>query len=72
MAFTSTDLQALDLAIASGEQRVTFGDPPRTVEYRTVTDLLAARNFIAKSIAADATSGTTRTAPRYQVASFND
>ena len=71
MAFSSDDLAALDLAIASGEQRVTFGDPPRTVEYRTVSDLLSARNFIAKSIA-DAASGTTRTSPRYQVASFHD
>lgn len=71
MAYTSTDLAALDAAIATGEQRVTFGDPPRTVEYRSISDLLTARNHIAKSIS-DAMRASTRTHPRYQVASFSD
>jgi len=71
MAYTSDDLAALDAAIATGEQRVTFGDPSRTVEYRSIADLLTARNHIAKAIV-EATRPTTRTHPRYQLASFSD
>lgn len=71
MAYTSDDLAALDAAIAIGEQRVTFGDPPRTVEYRSVADLIAARNFVAKAIS-DAMRVSRRTHPRYQLASFSD
>ena len=40
MAYTPEQLAALERALATGEQRVTFGD--RTVEYRSVEDLIAA------------------------------
>lgn len=40
MAFTETQLLALEAALAKGERRVTFQD--KTVEYRTVDELKAA------------------------------
>jgi len=40
MAYTQTHLETLQLALAKGEKRVTFGD--KTVEYRTVEELQAA------------------------------
>lgn len=44
MAFTQTELDTLDIAIASGTLRVKFQD--REVEYRSMKDLLAARTLI--------------------------
>ena len=40
MAYTETQLQALESALAKGERRVTFAD--KTVEYRSVDELQAA------------------------------
>ena len=40
MAYTTTDREALERALAKGERRVTFGD--KTVEYRSVDELRAA------------------------------
>jgi hypothetical protein len=49
VAFTSTDLDAINAAIASGELRVQFKD--RSVEYRSVPELLKARAAIQKELA---------------------
>ena len=40
MAYTQAHLDALELALVKGEKRVTFGD--KTVEYRSVDELMAA------------------------------
>ena len=53
MAWTSTDLEAIETAIASGTSRVKFSDG-REVEYRSVPDLLKARDAIKQAIAATA------------------
>lgn len=50
MAFTQTDLDRIERAIARGERSVRHSDG-RTVEYRNVEDLLKARNEIARAIA---------------------
>lgn len=42
MAFTQKDIDRLDRAIARGERVVRFTD--RTVEYRSVDELIKARN----------------------------
>jgi hypothetical protein len=49
MAWTSTDLTAIETAIASGALRVKFSD--REVQYRSMDELLKARNVIKESIA---------------------
>ncbi len=54
MALTQADLDALDAAIAKGEQSVSFGD--RTVTYRSVSEMLRARAAIAQQLARSATS----------------
>lgn len=53
MAFTSENLAAIDRAIASGELRVTVNG--RTVEYRSMADLLKARSTIVAEQAASTT-----------------
>jgi hypothetical protein len=55
MAWTQTQLDAVEAAIASGELTVRFGD--RTVTYRSMDELLQARAVIKDSLAAEA--GTT-------------
>ena len=40
MTYTTTQLEALKRALATGERRVSFGD--KTVEYRSVEELQAA------------------------------
>lgn len=40
MTYTTTQLDALKRALATGERRVSFGD--KTVEYRSVEELQAA------------------------------
>lgn len=50
MAFTSTDLAAIDAAIASGEMTVKHNG--REVTYRSIDDLKKARAVIVAEIAA--------------------
>lgn len=50
MAFTTSDLAAIDAAIASGELTVSHNG--RTVTYRSMTDLLKARQTIVTELAA--------------------
>jgi len=53
MAFTQSDLDSIDRAIASGELSITHNG--RTVTYRSMADLLKARDRIANSIASAST-----------------
>jgi hypothetical protein len=52
VAFTSADLDAIRTAIARGERAVQFVD--RSVTYRSMDELLAAEERIAKALAAQA------------------
>lgn len=68
MAFTQTDLDAVDRAIASGELTVRQGQ--KIVTYRSADELLALRSEIAREIYAAASPG--RPVPRHQLADFSD
>ena len=50
MSFTSADLAAVEAAIARGEAQVQFAD--RSVTYRSIEDLLRAREAIKASLTA--------------------
>ena len=63
MAYTPEQLAALERALATGEQRVTFGD--RTVEYRSIDELIAAINVVRRALQEqDITAGPGRRRPR--------
>jgi len=48
MAYTETQLQALESALAKGERRVSFGD--KMVEYRSVDELRAAIRDVKRGL----------------------
>lgn len=48
MAYTTTDLQAIERAIASGARTVEFAE--RKVEYRSVAELIRARDEIRAAL----------------------
>ena len=52
MSYTTTQLDALKRALATGERRVGFGD--KTVEYRSVEELQAAIRTVEAEIARNA------------------
>lgn len=52
MSYTTTQLDALKRALATGERRVSFGD--KTVEYRSVEELQAAIRTVEAEIARNA------------------
>ena len=54
MAFTETQLQALESALAKGERRVTFGD--KTVEYRSVEELRVAIRDVRRGLSEQASA----------------
>ena len=54
MAYTETQLQALEIALAKGERRVTFGD--KTVEYRSVEELRVAMRDVRRGLSEQATA----------------
>lgn len=66
MAYTQADLDALDAAIVRGVTTVTMNG--RSVTYRTMSDLMTARNHVARQIAAS--SG--QRGARYSTADFSD
>jgi hypothetical protein len=49
MAWTQADVDAIELAAATGVQRVKLSDG-REVEYRSVSDLMKARDAIKQSL----------------------
>lgn len=49
MSFTANDLAAIEAAIASGELKVAFKD--REVVYRSMNDLIKARDLIMGTLA---------------------
>lgn len=70
MAFTTTDLAAINSAIASGELTVRTADG-KTVTLRSMSELMQARAAIQTEIAST-TSPTPRMYPRHQLADFSD
>ena len=56
--YTTTQLDALRRALVTGERRVSFGD--KTVEYRSVEELLAAMRTVEAELARAAGSRPTR------------
>ena len=56
MAFTQSDLDAIDTAIASGELTVSHNG--RTVTYRSMSDLLRARQTIQTLLSAAQPGGS--------------
>ena len=48
MAYTQAHLDALEAALVKGEKRVTFGD--KTVEYRSVDELMAAIEAVKRDL----------------------
>ena len=65
MAYTSSDLDRLDSAIASGVLTVEFGGRKRT--FRSIDDLLKARAHVAAQL-----SGRTSRRIRHSIAVFAD
>jgi hypothetical protein len=58
MSWTTADLTAIERAIASGELSVNFGD--RSVTYRSIDDLVRARNIIKEAITSLGSTATVR------------
>jgi len=52
--YSEAQLQALETALAKGERRVSFGD--KTVEYRSVDELIAAIREVKRGIFEQATA----------------
>jgi hypothetical protein len=52
VTYTTTQLEALKRALATGERRVSFGD--KTVEYRSVEELQAAIRTVEAEVARNA------------------
>ena len=51
MTYTTTQLDALKRALATGERRVSFGD--KTVEYRSIVELQTAIRTVEAELARD-------------------
>ena len=63
MAYTQSDLDALQAALAKGEKRVSFGD--KTVEYRSIEELQAAIRAVKRDLHEQAVAtGLWPSAPR--------
>lgn len=58
MAFTQSDLDAINATIARGEKRVAYAD--RAVEYRSLDEMLQARAVIAAELAVGTDPATAR------------
>lgn len=53
MAWTQSDLDAVDTALKAGKKRVTFADG-RTIEYQSTSEMLSLRSKMKEEIAASA------------------
>lgn len=63
MAFTESDLTALEAAIKSGTLKVKYGD--KEVTYHSMSDLFAARNLIRGELNAASGNSARRTAASF-------
>lgn len=71
MAFSFQDLAALDAAIASGELSVRTADG-KVVELRSMSDLLLARDFVARQMRVASSTAAVVPAARHVLADFRD
>ncbi len=62
MAISQANIDALNAAIAKGERVVRMGD--RSVEYRSVAELISARNNLESRKAAEDAAAAGKTVPR--------
>ena len=69
MAYTTTDLDNIDAAIASGELRVQIDG--RDITYRSIDDLIKARSFVATQMTA-ASASTSRRAYKFNFATSRE
>lgn len=58
MAFTQTDLDAVNAAVASGELKIEVAG--RMVMYRSIDELIKARDIISAELAATASTSSVR------------
>lgn len=63
MALTQADLERLDAAIAGNKLSVQYGE--RRVQYRSMDELMRAREHVAQQLAAAAQSGNRRSTRRF-------
>lgn len=68
MAFTSSDITALETAIKSGTLKVRYAD--REVTYHTLEAMIALRNTMLREV--NAASSSAHKQPRHQLPSFAD
>lgn len=54
--FTQANLDEINEAIASGALRVEYSNPRRTIEYRSIRELKAARDMIREDLGKDSAS----------------
>ena len=67
MSFTTADLDRINMAISTGELEVELDG--KRVKYRSVTELMTARNVIRQELTANGSLTTTGTSRSY--ASFS-
>lgn len=71
MAFTADQLATLEAAIASGELRVQYSD--RSVQYRSLADMIAIRNTMRDDLGLNGVNGAqTRKVLTYDKGLCND
>lgn len=63
MPVSQDDVNALNAAIAAGERTVRYRD--RTIEYRSVGELIAARNDLRNELAEQEQAGSGAARPRH-------
>lgn len=68
MAWSQTDIDTLQAAIARGSRRVRFAN--QEVEYRTTEEMLSALAAIRRAVSAQ--NGPEAPGPRHRVAAFGD
>lgn len=66
MPFTQADVDALQAQIASGTLRVTYGNPPKTVQFQALSEMLELLRLMKDEVAA----ATNATVDRFSRAGF--
>lgn len=70
MAWTQSDLDAINAAIATGAKSVAFGT--HSVTYQSAAEMLQIKTEIEKALRATASPTIKRLTPRHQLADFSD
>lgn len=59
MAVSQSDIDALDSALATGERQVMIG--AKQITYRSISELLAARDYMKRELALQVPAGSKQT-----------